>query len=125
MGFDKKTLLMIIIKNFYLRVFLSELKRCLITAQKQQCGGRRHQDSSCSALIDSHHSCAPSIWGVDNKLINERSASVAMRHRLSPCHKSKRASEAIDRPSIMCQVPAPPLSFSCFSKQECFAACST
>lgn len=48
------------------------------------CNGRRHQDSSRGALIDSHHSCAPSIWGVDNKLINERVASVAARHRLSP-----------------------------------------
>lgn len=55
-----------------------------INTQKQQRGGRRHQDSSCRALIDSHHSCAPSIWGVDNKLINERVASVAVRHRLSP-----------------------------------------
>lgn len=50
----------------------------------QQCGGRRRRDISCSALIDSRRSCAPSVRGVDNKLINERQASAAMRHRLHP-----------------------------------------
>lgn len=56
-----------------------------IATQTQRSIGRRHQDSSCSALIDSLHSCAPSIGGgVDNKMINEHMALVAMCHRLGP-----------------------------------------
>lgn len=70
-----------------------------------------HRDASRSALIDSRHSCAPSIRGADSKVINERAASVTVRHRSGPRHKSERASEAIDSPSVMCQIPATPLPF--------------
>lgn len=93
----------------WVTIFLrDETQRRIITTQKQQCNGRRHQDSSCGALIDSRHSCTPSIWGVDNKLINGHRSHAPQPE---PCHKSGHASEAIDRPSIMCQIPAPPRPF--------------